>query len=198
MSGQVLNPFLFCVQKAVQAAGVVLREEPGHKMNYMKLLKLLYIAERESLRHSGRMIIGSRIFAVQRGLILGEVLDLINSQHMAVGVWDKHIDRERYNLSLKSSPGVGDLCRLDINLLQEITRRHKEDDEWDMVKITHQFKEWENNKPGSSRKEIPISEILEAVGRKKETPDILKELASQRRMDKIFSSFVNGVTGTNQ
>jgi hypothetical protein len=62
-------PFKFNLEKATQAVGVILREEPGHKMPIRKLLALLYIAKRESLAETGTMITGDRIVAVSEELI---------------------------------------------------------------------------------------------------------------------------------
>jgi uncharacterized phage-associated protein len=44
-------------------------------MNYMRLLKLLYIAERETLGRTGRPIVGGPVTAMERGPVLLEVLD---------------------------------------------------------------------------------------------------------------------------
>ena len=42
-------PYRFNISKAIEAAGVLLREEPSRRMSRIRLLKLLYIADRESL-----------------------------------------------------------------------------------------------------------------------------------------------------
>ncbi len=44
------------VLKTIQAIGVLLRSDGVKRMNYMRLLKLLYMADRESLCETGRPI----------------------------------------------------------------------------------------------------------------------------------------------
>lgn len=191
MERQLSSPFKFESLKALQAAGVMLREEPGHCIHFMKLLKLLYIAERTSLQETGQMITGDRVFAMQRGPVLSSVCDLMNGTHSDVECWDAHIERERFHLTLKSNPGVHKLSRFQVELLQQIAREYRDKDEWEMVEVTHRFQEWKNNNPnpGTSRKLIPIREILVAVGREAEADDMLKEASDQRHMDEVFSRF---------
>lgn len=181
------RPFKFDALKAVQAAGVLLREEPGQSINYMKLLKLLYIAERESLKQTGRMITGDRVVAMQRGPVLSAVLNLINGIHTDVDLWDEHFERERYHLSLKSSPGIKQLSRFEIELLQDIAKRYRENDEWEMVAITHQFDEWKKNKPDDgSCNDVSLRDILDGVG-VADPVKVLQEATQQARFDDFFS-----------
>lgn len=189
MNQNLSNPFRFDVEKATQAVGVILREEPGHRINSMKLLKLLEIAERESLKETGRMITGDRFVAMDRGPLLGGVYNLIKGEHLEAAHWDSYIDRERYHVSLGTHPGVSRLSPSEIAKLSDVTKRHSNDDEWDMVEITHKFGEWTKNKPpkGSSAI-IPISDVLSAVGvGYEDAKAILEEAATQRRIDTFFT-----------
>ncbi len=186
MTRNAANPFRFDVEKATQAAGVLLREEPGRQMSYMKLLKLLYIAERESLRETGTMITGDQLVAMKNGPVLSGTLDLINGTCLGVGIWDEHIERERYHVSLRSHPGVGQLSRSEVAILQRVARQYRDTDVWEMVEITHEFPEWKNNESGTSSKPIPIREVLTAVDREQDADDILAEAAAQARMADMF------------
>jgi hypothetical protein len=47
-------PFKFDVKKAVQAAAVLLKLQPGLKDDYRRLISLLYMADRESLKETGQ------------------------------------------------------------------------------------------------------------------------------------------------
>ena len=62
-------------------------------------------------------------------------------------------------------PGVGKLSKFVTAKLEEVARRHQADDEWDMVAVAQQLPEWRRNDPGDSSREIPLADILEAVGR---------------------------------
>lgn len=54
-------PWQFDVAKAIQAAGVILSLAPGRRMSHTKLITIMYIAERESLKETGNMITGDRM-----------------------------------------------------------------------------------------------------------------------------------------
>ncbi len=161
------RPFQFDFEKAVQAVAFLLRRERFHRMNYMRLLKILYIAERECLRDSGKALTGSRVVAMKRGPVLEEVYELIRSQHVETPRWAQFFQKENYELVLipDRDPGVGRLSRFVTEKLEDVAQRHDHDDEFAMVDIAHQLKEWQMNDPGSSSKEIPLTDILDAIGR---------------------------------
>src|SRR5437763_17099820 len=105
------RPFQFDVEKTIQAAAFLLRREFGHRMNYMRLLKLLYLAERESLKEVGKPITGSRVIAMQRGPVLEDVFALIRGEHRAIPKWSEFIRTDRYRLELTRDPGIGRLTK---------------------------------------------------------------------------------------
>jgi hypothetical protein len=104
---------------------------------------------------------------------------------MQMPVWDEFFRKQRYSLVLVNDPDVGALSKYEIKKLQEIAEKYADCDEWEMVRITHQLPEWINNDPGDSCKPIPLSEILEAVGRGADAQAIIdeaKELASIQQL----------------
>jgi uncharacterized phage-associated protein len=165
--------FRFDPEKAVQAVAFLLRRERGHRMNYMRLLKVLYIAEREVLAECGKPLTGSRVIAMQRGPVLEDILSLIRGQHGAVSHWSPFVQVDRYNLEMIADPGVGLLSRFVSRKLEEVATRYENYDEWQMVEETHKLPEWKRNDPGESSQEIPLVHILEAVGRDADLDKIL-------------------------
>jgi uncharacterized phage-associated protein len=178
--------FHFDPEKALQAVAFLLRRETGHRMNYMRLLKVLYIAERESLAESGKFITGSRVIAMERGPVLEDILSLIRGLHSSTPEWSRFIRRDRYHLEMTADPGVGRLSRFVREKLEEVADRHEEDDEWDMVAKTHELLEWQRNNPGTSSKEIPLVDILEAVGRRDDLQVILDGARRDARVSAFF------------
>jgi uncharacterized phage-associated protein len=163
------------VNKTVQAIGVLFRADRVKRMNYMRLLKLLYIADRDSLNETGRPIVGGAVVAMERGPVLLEVFDLIRGQHREMPLWAEYFQKDRYDLQLIKEPDVGKLSRFEIAKLQEIAKRHEEDDEWALSRLTHTFAEWQKNNPGSSCRPIPLNDILEAVGQGEFIEEIVKD-----------------------
>lgn len=184
------HPFHFDLEKAIQAAAVILRKSPNGRMNYMKLLKLIAIAEREALKETGRMITGVKIVAMERGPVPVQIYRSIEGQRAKVERWEKFVRTDNYDVYLIKNPGVSKLSRFEIARLQEITDRHVHHDEWDMVEITHQHPEWQKNKVvrGDAVKMRPISleDILQAVGRS-DSKEIAEEALKQRGFADFFA-----------
>jgi uncharacterized phage-associated protein len=157
--------FQFDVETACQAVAHLLRVTPGRRMNYMRLLKLLYIAERECLRDAGRPLTGSTVAAMQRGPVLEDVFALIRNQHPESPEWSKFFRTEGYHLAMIDDPGAGGLSPFISRKLSEVAARHEQDDEWTMVEKSHDLPEWRKNDPGTSSKRIPLADIFEAIGR---------------------------------
>jgi uncharacterized phage-associated protein len=174
------------VEKTIQAIGVLFRADDVRSMNAMRLLKLLYIADRESLREVGRPIVGGSILALERGPVLAEVHDLIRGQHREMPLWDEFLGLRNYSLELRKDPDVGKLSRYEIARLQEVARRHAADDEWALSRLTHGFAEWRKNDPGTASRPIPLPDVLEAVGRGPAAAEIAQEAEDAAFFDRLF------------
>lgn len=159
--------------KLVQAAGVLLRCDSCAQMSYLRLLKLLYIAERESLAETGYEIIGDRVVAMKNGPVLSRTLDTIEGETTESTIWNRFIRREHYQIRLENDPGVGKLCPYEIRKLKEVSSRYEGFSDWDIVEVTHTFGEWIKNFPGGcGAAPIPLEDILAAVGRADDAADI--------------------------
>lgn len=180
--------FAFKFNKAIQAAAYLLRREPFHQMNYMRLLKVLYIADRESIRQSGRPITGDRVAAMERGPVLSEVFDLIKGEHLRSPEWASFIERNGYDVRLAQEPGVANLSKFEIQVLEWVAEENHARDEWAMVEYTHTLPEWRKNDPGKSMKWIPLSDILESVGRPGDEADIEEDAKAGAAFARLFGA----------
>jgi uncharacterized phage-associated protein len=153
----------------------------------MRLIKLLYIADRESLQETGVPITGDRVVAMNRGPVLSNVLSLIKGEHSDGEAWDRVVRKEQYNVHLIDDPGNGALSRYQIRKLTDVSERHVGDDEWAMVHVTHKFNEWKRNKPEKGGcNDIPVEHILEAINRAADKDAILREAKNMREADRLF------------
>jgi uncharacterized phage-associated protein len=185
-----MNPrvlFDFDERKATSAAAVFLRRA-GRTMNYMKLLKLLYIAERESLRRFGRPICGDDYVSMKLGPVMSIVFNLIKEERSDEDFWLSHIRRrenEKYEVELFEDPGLGPLSEAEIELLETTFDHYKNADQWDLSRISHEFPEWDAPK-GSCHK-IPPERVLRAVGKSDEEIDeIAREARERQYFDGLF------------
>jgi uncharacterized phage-associated protein len=180
-------PFEFDLKKALQATAVLLRlAGTSRTANYMRLIKLLYLADRRSLQETGRPITGDRPVALERGPVLGRVLDLIRGKHARSPEWARYVETDGYHVRLLEDPGNGELSPYEVELLQAIWDEHRAKDEWDLVRETHELPEWKKNDPGSSSKPIPLADILEAVGRSGDLQAIEEDARQTSALNKLY------------
>jgi uncharacterized phage-associated protein len=179
--------YRFEIDKVIQAIGVLFRSDHVNRMSYLRLLKLLYIADRESMAETGWPITRDRAVAMDNGPVLSQTYDLIMGRHVGAPLWSSFFRKAHYWLEKVSEPDVGRLSKYEITKLQQVAQRHEDRTEWDMVEITHEFSEWKKNKPEpNSMKPIPFEDILEAVGKKELLPSIEQEQRDTETYDAIF------------
>jgi uncharacterized phage-associated protein len=178
---------LFNFSKTLQATGYLLRRKAGSRDNYMRVLKLLYIAERRSLQRRGVPISGDSIFAMERGPVLSRTLSLIDGSDPETANWDFYVKREDYDISLVHEPGNMQLSRADINVLEEVADEFRGFDEWALVDWCHKnLPEYEKNwalRGDKKRHRISLGDLLEAVGRSADDEAAIK---SQMYQDSYF------------
>jgi hypothetical protein len=184
------TPFHFHYAKAAQAVATLLRTEPSRKMNYYRLLKLLYIADRESLKETGRPIIGGRLVAMKRGPLHSAIYDLINGSDSEIAYWSEFFrtDPHEHELVLCRDPGNDNLCKLEIDLLNRVRDAHDTEDDFEVGERTHEFQEFIKNHPDpGSSKTIPFEDLLAAV-RPNDAEAIIRDAETKELFDKTFGA----------
>lgn len=165
------------VDKAIQAAAVLMAMEPSKEIDRLRLLKLLYIAEREALSETGRPITFDRAVALDHGPVLSGVYDLIKGQHIESPRWARFFENHGHVIHLNRKPGNGLLSRYEIAKLQAVSLQRLDRDTWSIAQDTHELPEYQKNRPtdGSSNP-IPLEDILDAVGRSDEKDSIIQDI----------------------
>jgi uncharacterized phage-associated protein len=167
------------ILKTIQAIAVLLRTTGRTQLEYLSLLKMLYIADRESLKETGSAITEDKVVAMEHGPVLSEVYDLIGLNHGDLALWTKFLRKEEYELELLDDPGVDQLAPYELRKLQEVAQRYESSSWRDLVRVTHEFPEWQWNKPdarhGPRSRPIPLRDILKAVGREADADAIIEE-----------------------
>lgn len=181
--------FRFDFEKSLQAAAFLLHLEDGI-MPSMRLLKLLYIAERELLAQKATPLTGDIYLAMEHGPVLSHVHDLIKGNGARSTEWESFIQRTGYAVKLLRQPGRGHLPSEVIDKLAEVSSRYREKDHWGIRDLTHDFPEWQKNYPGDGGSAlIALEDILEAQGEDSETLEVIREAEAVRRhMNKIIGA----------
>jgi uncharacterized phage-associated protein len=179
----------FSPKKAVQAAAILLDFEQG-KMEYLRLLKLLYIADRESIKETGRPITFSSATAMDNGPLSSEIYDLIKGTRSDAAIWSAYVRTHGCDATLVENPGRGELSKYEIVKLNEVSQKHEQLSTWDLARKTHGFTEWKSNKPKDRRhsKPIPFPAILDALGFPPERKQqIIADLQTKALSDRLFA-----------
>lgn len=90
-------------------------------MNYMLLIKLMYLAERSSLLTRGRTITGDDFYALKDGPVLSRTLNLIREGTPERTGWAEYVSEKEpdFTVALRSD-NVGDLSESEIRILDEV------------------------------------------------------------------------------
>jgi len=164
-------------QKATAMAAYFL-QKAGGEMEYIKLIKLLYIADREALKRWGRPLTGDAYYSLPHGPIVSRIKDFITDDPELSGakVWKDFIETEpqKYSVRLKREVPWNSLADAEVELLEEIFKKYGRLTKWEIVELTHRFSEWKD--PGGSALEITYEDILRAVGRADEAEELAKEI----------------------
>jgi len=186
----------FNIDKTVQATAYLLKREPGRSENYMRLLKLLYIADRTSLKERGAPICGDTPYAMERGPVPGTTLDLIKGRDPSSEKWDRFIQRTGFDVSLKADPGNLCLSRAEMGILDRVARRFRNLDEWMLVRWCHRhLPEYEKNwksRGQKKRRKIPLDDVLAAIGRAGQSPAILAQINENAHFNRLFADHMPG------
>lgn len=163
--------------KARQLAAGFLRLAPGRVMNYTKLLKLMYLADRERLLANGSIITGDRFFSLPFGPVLSNVLDCMRCQ-VRDQDWLAHFKTQGYDIHMVADPGDDELCRLDGEIIERLYRQFQDYTWKEMVDYCHDnLPEWRD--PGASNSPIDYREILEMSGKSPAEIRAIEELAAE-------------------
>jgi len=161
--------FPFNERKAAQAAAYLLVKHGG-QLNYMKLIKLLYLADRQALLDCGKPITGDRMVSMPKGPVLSGILDLITwgqrREETCVGL-EYVSPPEGYDVRLvKPGPDFDELSERERSILDEIDARYGNVDKWSLVDLTHRLPEWRD--PRGSSLPIDPADILRAASQPEE------------------------------
>jgi uncharacterized phage-associated protein len=155
-------------------------------MDRMRLIKLLYIADRELLAESGRTLTGDRAVAMKNGPVLSRVYDLIKGIAVPPEDWGRYLRSEGYKVVLVEDPGRGDLTRRELLKLHDLSERYRSVSTPALSAHTHKFPEWVKNHRIGTSTPIPWRDALEATGNEVKAEAIEKQLEEQTVIDSIF------------
>jgi uncharacterized phage-associated protein len=172
-------PMTYREEKATQAAARLLKARGG-KMSYLKLLKLLYFADRIALVKLGRPITFDKYYSMENGPVLSQTCDLIRDKApSSLGrYWKKFIEKSGFDVRLTKRAPNDQLSEAEEEILDKVFKKYGRMNRWDIVELAHKLPEYVD--PGTSALPLSYADILEAAGvDKAEARAIIAELAAE-------------------
>ena len=176
--------FVFDEIKATQAACYLLSLNAG-RMNYMKMIKLLYLADREYITNWSNSITTDFYVSMDNGPVTSKIYDLIKDSRSDNGTyWASCIRTEEYNTVLRKEPKEYDrLSPMEMEVIADINQKFADKSEWDVVKFCHDnLKEWQN--PSGSTIQITIEDIIRATKDEKDIDESIREMSLAAHIQK--------------
>ncbi len=134
-------------------------------MNYMKLIKIMYVIDRMALIKWGRPVTFDSYFSMDNGPVLSRTLELIDEGSEYGSPWGELILRapnDPYSVTLRRDHSTDELSQAEEELASEIYAKLGHMNRWRIVDLLHQIlPEWQN--PHESSLPISYRDILRAA-----------------------------------
>ncbi len=136
-------------QAAQMAAALIFKA--GRPVGKLRLLKLMYLVERESMLQTGFPITFDEVFAMRQGMALSRTWNLMLGvkDTPTNGEWEKHIVRTNRGLMVKQGVGAEALDSLspkDNQLIGEVWKLYGKRSRDDLIDLVHhKLAEWESH-----------------------------------------------------
>ena len=167
---------MYSSEKILQVIGYILSLNAG-KMNLLKLMKELYLIDRQSIELRETSISGDTYFSMDHGPILSYTLNLLSAVRDDVGFLSDYIDITKGNLykadvKIKKETTISLLSKRDLMIIEDIHAKFLNHTPKEIEDYTHELPEWKN--PSGSSVKIRYSDIMKALGRTDEDIAIAK------------------------
>ena len=183
----------FNERKAAQIAAFFLDKSAEKKMSHLKLMKLLYLSEREAVRRFGHLISGDHLVSMPHGPVLSMTLNLMDGDvESQPGGWEEWIsDKENHELSLRKSLNqisLDELSPAELDVLQSVWEEFGSMGKWEIRDWTHQYcVEWKD--PNGSSFPIEYTTLARAVGFNRiQAQQLAEQIQDEREIDALFAA----------
>jgi uncharacterized phage-associated protein len=155
----------FNYKKAVQALNTFAKLEGG-EINYMKAVKLIWLADRLHIRTYGRTITNDLYVAMKNGTVPSGTKDIVLksgfSEPEVIAYSNQYLSQPTGYI-FKSLSEVDEMVfsKTDIKIMQKVYAKFKDFTQFDLSDFSHQFPEWkrfEKELNAGVKKAFPIED----------------------------------------
>jgi hypothetical protein len=169
----------FDVEKLIGFAAYVMKKMQRSSMQYIKLIKLMYLSDRESVKLYDRTISNDDLYSMDNGPILSRLLNLIrydcNSELQTP--WNTCFSVSNYDIEIhpdKAYPFIERLSRAEMKIVDNVVAEFGGRDVWDLIdNYLHHLPEWKN--PHGSSIPIRLEDLMRVFDRSEEEIAAVKE-----------------------
>lgn len=177
----------FNSRKAAQIVAFFAREQGGN-INVLKLMKLVYIADRRNMEKYDFSISGDVFFSMDHGPVNSITRDLIQGTEDNRAGWDDFVsDRAGYDVGLTrpvTDSDLDELSRAELQTLHEVWAQFGHMGKWEIRDWTHEnCPEWEDPKGGSTP--IPYGRVFKFLN-KNNAEELEKQAFAERALRMAF------------
>lgn len=155
--------------KAAQTIAFFAMQE-GHAINILKVIKLVYLADKESVRVRGFPIQQEARVSMPHGPVNSVTLDWVNGSYRDNGEWSSVLnDKSNHRVGCcDATLTIDDLDELsvrELRIMQDVWDQFGHMDGFQLADWTHDpnnVPEWEN--PNGSSVPIPLERMMSAAG----------------------------------
>lgn len=182
---------MFSEIRVTQMAAYLLKKQGG-RMAYLKLLKLLYLVERQAMAKWGEPISGDSFVSMPQGPVLSQTYDLIKND--STSPWCHLIKGDsNWEVSLVHEISIDDLDELspaEIKIIDQVFEEFGKMSRFEIVKYTHDnCKEWQD--PHGSSYPIKPESVYRAMGKNEnQVKKLLKKYSEQRQLESLKAQLV--------
>lgn len=184
---------MFSERKAAQMAAFFLGQTQDGRMPHLKLMKLLYLSDREAVRSFGWPISGDRLVSMPHGPVLSMTLNLMDGDvESHPGGWEEWIsDKENHELSLRQPldpSALDELAPAELDVLRAVWTKFGAMGKWQIRDWTHEnCAEWKD--PKGSSYPIQYEALAKAVGFDDESAaELAAQIQAEQEIDRLFAA----------
>ena len=159
-------------RKAAQTIAYLTIKNGRRPLNILKAVKLVYLADRESVRLYGFPIQDEAHYSMPHGPVNSDTYSYIKGEvppNLARGWTEFLTDRANHNIGLQNKnidpDDLDELSEADVEVLDSVWSKFGDMDQWALRDWTHNTRnvpEWED--PNGSAELIPLRRMMDAVG----------------------------------
>lgn len=166
------------IEKLIQISSYILSKYDG-VLNYTKLIKILYLADRKSLEETGYSITGDTYVSMKDGPVLSGLYSLIKNKYSDKTIqyyWNSKFQTDGYDLHrIVSFVSEGELSDFDTKTLDEVDSKFHSSSYSQMINFVHDAKNCPEWKKTASSIPLTEEEIMKSIGFSDEDIKVIQE-----------------------